>query len=132
MTSHDGHASRFTASITSLQIAHPALNTSILRLSAILHLDGRMHLGVHSKVKGGSSSCERCHVARESFPSIAGNDPALETDCADDEGPSVVVERNYLAAARIAQKLREAGFGCEIVGLVSTDIVMLRLTLSKH
>jgi hypothetical protein len=36
MTSHDGHASRFTASITSLQTAHPALNTSIFRLSAIL------------------------------------------------------------------------------------------------
>jgi len=52
---------------------------------------------------------------------IAGKRLAPESDRADGGGPSVVSERNYLAAARIAQKLRDAGFGCEIVSLVPTD-----------
>src|SRR6516164_5984689 len=55
ITSEEELASRLTASITSSQTAHPALNTSTLRLSAIsLSLDvakRRMHLGVYSKVK---------------------------------------------------------------------------------
>ena len=71
-------------------------------------------------------------MACESSPSIAGNDRASESDCADGGGPWVVSERNYLAAARIAQKLRDSGYGCEIVGLVPTDSAVLRLTLSKH
>ena len=50
---------------------------------------------------------------------IAGKRLAPESDCADGGGPSMVSERNYLAAARIAQKLRDAGFGCEIVSLVT-------------
>ena len=52
---------------------------------------------------------------------IVGKRLAPESDRADGGGPSVVSERNYLAAARIAQKLRDAGFGCEIVSLVPTD-----------
>jgi hypothetical protein len=52
---------------------------------------------------------------------IVGKRLAPESDRADGGGPSVVSERNYLAAARIAQKLRSAGFGCEIVSLVPTD-----------
>jgi hypothetical protein len=36
MTSQEEHASGFTASIASRQAAQPALNISILRLSAIL------------------------------------------------------------------------------------------------
>jgi len=92
-----------------------------------------MHLRVYSKVKGGLPSFpEEAYVVRKSSPPIAGNDRALESDCADGEGPSVVSERNYLAAARIAQKLRDAGFKCEILSLVSTDSSVLRLTLSKH
>jgi hypothetical protein len=67
-------------------------------------------------------------MALESGPPIAGNDRALESDCADGGGQAVN-ERNYLAAAHIAQKLRDAGFACEIVGL---DSAMLRLTLSKQ
>src|SRR3974390_334733 len=59
ITSEEEPASRFTASITSSQTAHPALNTSTLRLLAIsLSLDvgkRRMHLGVYSKVKDGFS-----------------------------------------------------------------------------
>jgi hypothetical protein len=66
---------------------------------------------------------------RESNPPMAGNDRALERQSADGGGPSVVNERNYLAAARIAQKLRDAGFRCEIVSLVSTHNAVL---LSKH
>src|SRR5262249_30606746 len=53
ITSSEEPASRFTASIVSLQVAQPALNISILRLSAISlsfalrHALGRsMHLGV--------------------------------------------------------------------------------------
>ena len=57
-------------------------------------------------------------MACESSPSIAGNE-ASESDCADGGEPWVVSERNYLAAARIAQKLRDAGFGCEIVSLMT-------------
>jgi hypothetical protein len=68
-------------------------------------------------------------MTRESTPPIAGNDRASESYCADGVGPSVVSERRYLAAARIAQKLRDAGFGCEIVSL---DSAVLRLTPSKH
>src|SRR3974390_1050858 len=59
ITSEEEPASRFTASITSSQTAHPALNTSTLRLLAIsLSFDAgkrRMHLGVYSKVKDGFS-----------------------------------------------------------------------------
>ena len=65
------------------------------------------------------------HMALESGPPIAGQ----ESDCADGGGPSVVNERNYLAAAHIAQKLRDAGFACEIVSL---DSAALRLPLSKQ
>ena len=68
-------------------------------------------------------------MALESGPPIAGNDRALESDCADGGGPSVVNERNYLAAAHIAQKLRDAGFACEIVSL---DSAALRLILPKN
>jgi len=50
---------------------------------------------------------------------IAGKRSAPQSDRADGGGPSMVSERNYLAAARIAQKLRDAGFGCEIVSLVT-------------
>jgi len=50
---------------------------------------------------------------------IAGKRLAPQSDRADGGGPSMVSERNYLAAARIAQKLRDAGFGCEIVSLVT-------------
>ena len=95
-----------------------------------MRLDGRMHLGVYSKVKGGlPSSGERIYVVRESSPPIEGNDRALESDCANGGGPSAVSERRYLVAARIAQKLRDAGFACEIGSLVSTDRAAL---LSKH
>jgi len=66
---------------------------------------------------------------RESNPPMAGNDRALERQSADGGGPSVVNERNYLAAAHIAQKLRDAGFACEIVSL---DSAALRLPLSKQ
>jgi hypothetical protein len=69
-------------------------------------------------------------MTRESSPPIAGKD--RESDCAESRGPSVFSERSYLAAARIAQKLRDAGFKCEIVSLVSTGSSVLRLTLSKH
>ena len=68
-------------------------------------------------------------MAREYSPPIGSNDRASESDRADGGGPSVVNERNYLAAAHIAQKLRDAGFACEIVSL---DSAVLRLTLSKH
>ena len=44
----------------------------------------------------------------------------------------MVSEHNYLAAARIAQELQDAGFGCEILSLVPTDSTVLRLSLSKH
>ena len=40
---------------------------------------------------------------------IAGKRFAPESDRADGGGPLVVSERNYLAAARIAQKLRGSG-----------------------
>jgi hypothetical protein len=63
---------------------------------------------------------------------IVGERWTPESDRADGGGPSVVSEPNYLAAARIAQKLRDAGFGCEIVSLVPPDSAVLQLTLSKH
>jgi hypothetical protein len=53
---------------------------------------------------------------------IVGKRLAPESDRADGGGPSVVSERNYLAAARIAQKLRDAGFGCEIVSLFQVNL----------
>jgi hypothetical protein len=56
MTSHDEHASRFTASMASWQAAQPALNISILRLLAIsLSCTNaraqKVHPGPYSKVK---------------------------------------------------------------------------------
>jgi hypothetical protein len=56
---------------------------------------------------------------------IAGKRSAPESDRADGGGPSAVSERNYLAAARIAQKLRDAGFGCEIVSLFQINFASL-------
>ena len=67
-------------------------------------------------------------MVRESSPPIAGNDRASENDCADAVG-SVVSEERHRTAVFIAQKLRDAGFKCEIVSLVSTDRAVL---LSKH
>ena len=58
-------------------------------------------------------------MADEVSRPIAGKRLAPESDRADGGGPSAVSERNYLAAARIAQKLRDTGFGCEIVSLVT-------------
>ena len=63
---------------------------------------------------------------------IVGERLTPESDRADGGGPSVVSERNYLVAAGIVQKLRDSGFGCEIVSLVPTDSAVLQLTLSKH
>ena len=71
-------------------------------------------------------------MALESGPPIAGNDRALESDCADGGVPSVVNEERHRTAAHIAQKLRDAGFRCEIVSLVPTDSAVLPLTLSKQ
>jgi hypothetical protein len=68
-------------------------------------------------------------MARKRSSPIAGKHRTAESDRADGGGTSVVSERRYLAAARIAQKLRDAGFACEIVGL---DTAVLRLTLPKH
>ena len=51
---------------------------------------------------------------------IVGERLTPESDRADGGGPSVVSERNYLVAAGIVQKLRDSGFGCEIVSLVPT------------
>jgi hypothetical protein len=68
-------------------------------------------------------------MARKRSPPIAAKHRTSESDRADGGGPSVVSERRYLAAARIAQKLRDSGFGCEIV---SADSAVLRLTPSKH
>jgi hypothetical protein len=68
-------------------------------------------------------------MARKRSPPIAGKHRNSESDRADSWGPSVVSERRYLVAARIAQKLRDAGFACEIGSL---DSAVLRLTLSKH
>ena len=95
-----------------------------------MRLDGRMHLGVYSKVKGGlPSSGERIYVVRESSPPIEGNDRALESDCANGGGPSAVSEERHRTAVLFAAKLWDAGFRCEIVSLVSTDRAAL---LSKH
>ena len=71
-------------------------------------------------------------MARKRSSPIAGKHRNSESDRADSGGPSVVSERRYVVAARIAQRLRDAGFKCEILSLVSTDSSVLRLTLSKH
>jgi len=68
-------------------------------------------------------------MARESSPPIAGAYQSLESDCAGGGGPSVVSEERHRTALLIAQKLRDAGFKCEIVSLVSTDRAVL---LSEH
>jgi hypothetical protein len=68
-------------------------------------------------------------MARKRSSPIAGKHRTSESDRADGGGPSVVSERRYLVEARIAQKLRDAGFACEIRSL---DSAVLRVTLSKH
>jgi hypothetical protein len=52
---------------------------------------------------------------------IAGKRLAPESDHADGSGLSILGEDTHHIAARIAQKLRDAGFGCEIVNLVPTQ-----------
>src|SRR5262249_218261 len=56
ITSQDGHAARLINSVVSVHVAHPALNTSIFRLSAMffhrISRDAeRLTLGGNSKVK---------------------------------------------------------------------------------
>jgi hypothetical protein len=72
---------------------------------------------------------ESLTVVRESNPPIAGKDRASESDCADGGGPSVVSKERHRTAVLIAAKLRDAGFRCEIVSLVSTDRAAILL---KH
>src|SRR5262249_58260891 len=41
-------------------------------------------------------------------------------------GPSMIDEDAHLLTARVAQRLRDAGIGCEIVNLVPTQTAVLR------
>ena len=52
---------------------------------------------------------------------IGGERLAPENDRADDSGLSIRGEDTHHIAARIAQKLRDAGFGCAIVNLVPVE-----------
>ena len=52
---------------------------------------------------------------------IGGERLAPENDRADDSGLSITGEDTDHIAARIAQKLRDAGFGCAIVNLVPVE-----------
>jgi len=49
-----------------------------------------------------------------------------ETDCADGTGLSTVGEDTHQMAARIAQKFRDAGVGCEIFNFATADAAVLR------
>ena len=51
---------------------------------------------------------------------------AHQTSNADDGGRSMVGEEPHQKAARITQKLRDAGVGCEIVNLVRIEATVLR------
>ena len=42
------------------------------------------------------------------------------------EGPLMLADERHQIAARIAQKLRDADVGCEIVALLHTDAAVLR------
>src|SRR6516164_5410639 len=52
--------------------------------------------------------------------------PMSETDCADGTELSTVGEDTHQMAARIAQKFRDAGLGCEIFNFMPADAAVLR------
>jgi len=52
---------------------------------------------------------------------IAGKRSAQEGDRADGSGLSIIDKDTHHIAARIAQKLRDAGFECAIVNLAPID-----------
>jgi hypothetical protein len=54
-------------------------------------------------------------MRNESGPPIADKDQALEGDSAEGGGPSMANEDRHQIAARIAQQLRDGGFGCELL-----------------
>jgi hypothetical protein len=49
-----------------------------------------------------------------------------KSDRADSGGQSIVPEEPHHIAARITQKLRDAGVACEVVNFVPTEAVVLR------
>jgi hypothetical protein len=57
---------------------------------------------------------------------IAGKRLAHEGDRADGSGLSIIDKDTHHIAARIAQKLRDAGFECAIVNLVPIDSATIR------
>ena len=57
---------------------------------------------------------------------IAGKLLAQEGDRAEGSGLSIIDKDAHQIAARIAQKLRDAGFECAIVNLVPIDTVTIR------
>jgi predicted metal-binding membrane protein len=57
---------------------------------------------------------------------LAGGRRTLESDRADRGGQSMVDEERHQITVRIAQKLRDAGLGCEVVNTVPTDTAALR------
>jgi menaquinone-dependent protoporphyrinogen IX oxidase len=56
---------------------------------------------------------------------------APESDRADGSGPSMIGEDTHHIAARIAQKLRDAGFKCVIVNLVPVETARYRTAPTK-
>src|SRR6516164_9561883 len=52
--------------------------------------------------------------------------PTSETDCADGTELSTVCEATHQMVARIAQKFRDAGVGCEIFNFATADVAVLR------
>jgi hypothetical protein len=57
---------------------------------------------------------------------IAGKPLAKESDRADGSGRSIIGEDTHHIAARIAQKLQDAGFECAIVNLVPIETATIR------